>query len=314
MKRHCRITFKPYAQHQASLLPPSLDELIPANHLVRVVNHILDHIELAPLLAQYKGGGTSSFHPKMMLKVLVYAYTQRLYASRQIAKALRENLHSMWRSGQSHPDFRTLNDFRGKFLQPVLEPVFGAVLQYLIEQGYVQLEHYFGDGTKIEANANKHKVVWAKRHQKQQACLQVKIQQLLAEMEAANAAEQAEYGYKDLEANGGGREGGGGALVTVPLEATIAALNVRLAETGQPKPKALKQLEADCLPRQRKYEVQAQTLGERNSSAKSDPDATGMRMKEDRGAERPWPKPAYNVQTGPEGQCVVGFSLHQVAN
>jgi hypothetical protein len=90
-------------------------------------------------------------------------------------------------------------------------------------------------------------------------------------------------------------------------------LNARLAKTGQPKPKALKQLEADCLPRQQKYEAQAETLGERNSYAKSDPDATCMRMKEDRGAERPWPKPAYNVQIGTEGQFVVGFSLHQRA-
>ncbi len=71
MKRHSRVTFKPYEQNQPSLLPPSLDELIPENHLVRVVNRIIDQIDLAPLRAQYKGGGTSSFHPTMMLKVLV---------------------------------------------------------------------------------------------------------------------------------------------------------------------------------------------------------------------------------------------------
>lgn len=305
-KRHSRVTFKPYELEQVSLLPPSLEELIPEDHLVRVVNRIIERLDLAPLLAQYKGGGTSSFHPKMMLKVLVYAYTQRLYSSRQIAKALRENVHFMWLSGRSQPDFRTLNDFRSKIMKPVIEQVFAAVLQYLVEEGYVRLEHYFVDGTKIEANANQHKVVWAKRNRKQQERLQEKIQVLLQEIEQTNAAEQAEYGDKDLEENGGG----GGELDAEKLEQTITALNQKLSTAGVRKPPALKQLEADCLPRRQKYEAQAETLAGRNSYAKTDPDATCMRMKEDRGAERPWPKPAYNVQVGTEDQFIVGFSLH----
>jgi transposase len=93
-KRHKRVNFKPCEMHQVSLLPPGLEELIPEKHLVRVVNRVIDQLDLAPLLAQYKGGGTSSFHPKLMLKVLVYAYPQRPYSSRQIAKALRENIIS----------------------------------------------------------------------------------------------------------------------------------------------------------------------------------------------------------------------------
>src|SRR5512141_1650411 len=202
-KRHTRVTHKPYEIGQAQLLPPSLDELIPENHLVRVVHRIIERLNLAPLEAQYRGGGTSSFHPKMMLKVLVYAYTQRIYASRQIAKALRENIHFMWLSGRQQPDFRTLNDFRGRIMKPVIEPVFAAVLEYLIQEGYVRLEHYFVDGTKIEANANKHKVVWRKRNQNQRARLQVKIQQLLAEIEQANAAEQEDYGERDLDETSG---------------------------------------------------------------------------------------------------------------
>jgi transposase len=308
-KRHDRVTFRPYEMQQASLLPPSLEELIPEPHLVRVVNRIIDRLDLAPLLAQYKGGGTSSFHPKMMLKVMVYAYTQRLYSSRQIAKALRENVHFMWLSGRSQPDFRTINDFRGKIMKPVIEQVFAAVLHYLIEEGYVRLEHYFVDGTKIEANANKHKVVWAKRNRKQQERLQEKIELLLEEIEQTNEAEQAEYRERDLEETGGS----GGERNAEKLEQTIAELNHQLSVAGQRKPPALKQLEEDCLPRQRKYEAQAETLAGRNSYAKTDPDATCLRMKEDRGAERPWPKPAYNVQMGTENQFIVGFSLHSRA-
>jgi len=72
-----------------------IGSMIPDNHLVRVVNTAIERMDLKPLLKHYKGGGTSSYHPKMMLKVLVYAYTQKLYSSRKIAKALRENIHFM---------------------------------------------------------------------------------------------------------------------------------------------------------------------------------------------------------------------------
>ena len=157
--KHDRVTFKPYTMQQPSLLPPSLDELIAADDLVRLVNRAIEALDLQPVLARYKGGGTSSYHPQRMLKVLVYAYTQRIYSSRQIAKALRENILFMWLSGRNQPDFRTLNDFRSKTMKPVIDQVFGAVVEYLVEEGYVQLEHYFLDGTKVEANANKHKVV-----------------------------------------------------------------------------------------------------------------------------------------------------------
>jgi transposase len=317
-RKHNSVTFKPYSMNQPSLLPASLDELISENHLVRVVNRAIEQLQLDPLLAQYKGGGTSSFHPKMMLKVLVYAYAQRIYSSRQIAKALRENLHFMWLSGQNQPDFRTLNDFRGRIMKPVIGQVFGAVVEYLVEEGYVKLEHYFLDGTKIEANANKHKVVWAKRNRHQQERLQTKIQTLLQEIEAANAAEQAEYGDRDLEENGGS-QGPGGSFNAEKLERKIAALNQKLSTpssdvpSDRPRRQALRQLAQDCLPRQRKYEAQAQTLAGRNSYARTDPEATCMRMKEDRGAEQPWPKPAYNLQLGTENQFVVGFSVHQRA-
>ncbi|HEX7587598.1 MAG TPA: IS1182 family transposase [Anaerolineae bacterium] len=314
-RKHNQVTFKPYAMNQPSLLPPSLDELIPEHHLVRVVNCAIEQIKLEPLLAQYKGGGTSSFHPKMMLKVLVYAYTQRIYTSRQIAKALRENIYFMWLSGRNTPDFRTLNDFRGRIMKPIIDEVFGAVVAYLVEAGYVQLEHYFLDGTKIEANANKHKVVWAKRNRKQQERLQSKIQRLLQEIEETNATEQAKYGEKDLEETGD-HGGNDGSFNAERLREKIAELNGKLASgvtesaRATAPAKALHTLEQDCLPRQERYEAQERTLAGRNSYAKTDPDATCLRMKEDRGAEKPWPKPAYNVQLGTENQFVVGFSLH----
>lgn len=294
---------------QPSLIPPSWDELIPANHIVRVVNRAIERINLEPLLRKYKGGGTSSYHPKMMLKVLVYAYTQRIYSSRQIAKAVRENVNFLWLSGGNQPDFRTINSFRGEKMKGAIEEVFTLVLELLLEEGYVKLENYFVDGTKVEANANRHKVVWAKSRAKYQERLREKVKELLKEIEAVNEAENEEYGDKDLEEMGGS----GGGIDAEKLEKKIAELNQRLKEQPEDKKlaQAVKKMETDYLPRQKRYEEQERKLAGRNSYSKTDEDATFMRMKEDRGAKKPLPKPAYNIQTGTEGQFVVGYSLHQ---
>jgi len=275
-----------------------------------VVNRAVEQIDLEPLLRKYKGGGTSSYHPRMMLKVLVYAYTQRIYSSRQIAKGLRENVNFMWLSGGNRPDFRTINEFRGEKMRGVIEEVFTSVLELLVEEGYVKLENYFVDGSKVEANANRHKVVWAKSRAKYQQRLREKVKELLKEIDAVNEAENEAYGDKDLE-----ELGGGGEIDSEKLERKIAELNQRLKEAPEDKmlAKAVKVMEKDYLPRQKRYEEQERKLAGRSSYSKTDEDATFFRMKEDRGAEKPLPKPAYNVQTGTEGQFVVGFSLHQRA-
>jgi len=312
-RKQARPVFKPYVMNQVALLPPSYDEMIPANHLVRIVDEAVEKIDLSPLMQQYKGGGTSSYHPKMLLKVLVYAYAEKIYSSRRIAKSLRENIHFMWISGENRPDFRTLNHFRSSRMKAVIGEVFAAVLEYLVAAGHVKLEDYFVDGTKIEANANKHKVVWAKRREKYQRRVQEQIKELFEQIEAENQAEQEKYGDEDLEELGGsGRDD----VHSEALKQKIAELNQRLREQIQPKKatqpvrKALKKLESDCLVRLKKYEEQEEILARRNSYAKTDPDASCMRMKEDRGAEKPWPKPAYNVQMGTEGQFIVGYSVH----
>jgi hypothetical protein len=169
------------------------------------------------------------------------------------------------------------------------------------------------DGTKIEADANKHKVVWAKRKETYQKRVREQIGELLKEIEQENEAEQAEYGEKDLEERGGN---GGGEVNAEQLAKKIEQINQKLNQQAKPKEEtkatraALKKLSEDCLPRLEKYEQQTETLAGRSSFSKTDPDASCMRMKEDRGAEKPWPKPAYNVQMGTEGQFIVGYSVH----
>ena len=311
MKRKASVpVFKPYVMNQVALLPPSYDEKIPADHLVRVVNAAVEKIDLSSLLAQYPGGGRSSYHPQMMLKVLVYAYAEKIYSSRRIAKALRENIYFMWISGESTPDFRTINDFRGSRMKGVIGDVFSAVLEHLVAGGHVKLEHYFLDGTKIEADANKHKVVWAKKRDNYHQRVQAQIKDLLLHIEQVNEEEQDEYGDDDLEEMGGN---GQAEVNSELLQKKIDEINrklrerVRTKKETRPAQKALKKLEGDCLVRLKKYEQQAETLKGRSSYSKTDPDASSMRMKEDRGAEKPWPKPAYNVQIGTEGSVRGGL-------
>jgi len=263
-------------------------------------------------MKQYKGGGTSSYHPRMMLKVLVYAYAQLIYTSRQIAKALRENVTFMWLSGGNRPDFRTLNRFRGGRMKEVVDEVFAEVLEYLIDEGYVKLETYFVDGTKVEAAANRYQYVWGKNVRRYKGQVREKIGALLEEIERENEREQAEYGDKDLEGLGEGKSAG---LDSAELGKRIARLNERLREEPENKglAKAVRRLEKDLLPRLERYEAQEATLGGRNSYAKTDEDATFMHMKEDH-LRKAQPKPAYNVQVGTEDRFVVGFSVHQQAS
>src|SRR5688572_16174091 len=106
------IVFKQYNQQQILLLPPSLSDLIGEKHLVRVVNEVVESMDIGDLINLYQGGGTSAYHPRMLLKVLLYAYSVKIYTGRKIAKALNQDIHFMWLSAMSTPDFRTINNFR----------------------------------------------------------------------------------------------------------------------------------------------------------------------------------------------------------
>jgi transposase len=306
-----KVTFKAYTMAQPSLMPRSWDELIPADHLVRVVNRVIDKIDLTPLVENYKGGGTSSYHPRMMLKVIVYAYAEKTYSCRRIAKALRENVNFMWIAGGNQPDFHTINNFRGNTMKEAVRAVFTKVLELLIEEGYIKMENYFVDGTKIGASANAHKVVWAKKTKHYKEKLQEKIKVLLDEIEQVNEQENKEYGDTDLE-----EMGGKGGMNSEQLQQKVDELNAELKKQSENKAltKAVKTLKQEHLPRLKKYEEQEKILAGRNSYSHTDPDASNLRMKEDRAAQKPLARPAYNVQIGTENQFIVGYSVHQQAD
>lgn len=333
IKRNLTPVFKTYNMGQISLIPRDIEEEIPQNHMVRRVNEAVEQIEMKAVYERYKGGGTSSYHPKMMLKVLIYAYSEQIYSSRKIAKALRENIYFMWLSGNNHPDFHTINRFRGEILKETIGSIFGSVIKLLVEGGYVKLENYFVDGTKIEANANKYTYVWAKNTNRYKKAIEDQVKGLLNHIDEINKAEDEEYGEFDLPEMGENAH-----IDSEKLERTIKELNEKLKKISEEnsreekkpekakkeKPdddrqprlfkkelsKTIKELSKNQLPKLKKYEEQTMKLKGRNSYSKTDPDATFMRMKEDH-MQNGQLKAGYNIQIGTEKRFVLGYSVHQ---
>jgi len=303
-----KITFKAYHQNQVFLLPPSFDDLIPQNHLVRTLNETIDQLNIDPLLKSYKGGGASIYHPKMMIKVLNYAYLNKIFTSRKIAKALREDVNFMWLSGMSRPDFRTINIFRSSRLKPVMDEVFASMVLFCQTNGYITLENYFVDGTKMEANASKNSYVWSKNTKRYKGNVTEKIRQLLTHIDELNDNENHRYGDLDLE-----ELGEGVSISSEKIKEQAQKINETIAVKKGEKSldsvdkevaRTVNQIEKQ-LPKLEQYEQQEKILAGRNSYSKTDPDATFHRLKND------LLRPAYNTLIGCENQFIVNYTNHQ---
>jgi len=145
--------FREYSQSQRFLLPPSLDEFVPENHEARIINDVVDTLDLSPLLVKYEGGGAPAYHPAMMLKVIIYAYSRDIYSSRSIAQELKTDTAFMFLSGLQSPDFRTICLFRAEHTD-VLPSLYVEVVRLCASLGMVGLGHIAFDGTKLKANAS----------------------------------------------------------------------------------------------------------------------------------------------------------------
>lgn len=310
-----KITYKPYSQSEQWLLPPSLDELVPENHFVRIVSRTVDELRIEEVFAKNtKGGGASRYNPVMLLKVLIYCYMTGTYSSRMIAKQCRENVNVMWLTGLQKPDFRTINKFRGEKLRDSIEEIFISTVKLLNRKGYVSLEKYFVDGTKIESAANRYTFVWKKSVEKNEKKLDEKLKVFLKDVEEITHKENEAYGDKDLA-----ELGEGPSVTSEEIREVAAKINERLAEIngldgGDSKDvkkkltKAKRQIEKDYLPRKERYEKANRTFGGRNSYSKTDDDATFMRMKEDHMLNGQL-KPGYDIQVGTENSFVVGYDV-----
>jgi transposase len=301
MRKKGKVVFKRYVQNQPMLLPPSYEDMVPLNHPVRVVNEVVERIDIGALERSYKGGGTSSYHPRLLLKVVVYAYLRNIYSSRKMEQALNENVHFMWLAGGAKPDHNTINDFRGKRLKGQLKEIFNQVVVLLAEAGAVALKEVVLDGTKIEANANRYTFVWGKA---------IRVSRERIERQLRSLWEYVEKVYEDEEQQ--------------PNEPNFAAVDPEaVARTIDEINEALREKEIDPRVRQKlnyakknwpqklaEYDEKEKILAGRNSYSKTDKDATFMRMKEDH-MRNGQLKPAYNIQASTERQYIINYTLEQ---
>jgi transposase len=302
-----KAVFKQYNPEQLNLLPLNLGELISPTHLVRVISEAVDKMDLSPVINTYIGGGTSSYHPVMMTKVLLYAYSVKIYTGRKIAQALRQDMTFMWLSAMNHPDFRTINDFRSGRLKETINSLFKEMLILLMEDGYIRFEDYFCDGSTLSADANRHKMIWRKNAVRYQQGAEQKCEELFKQIDVLNEQEEKRYGTGDLEIEGHGEKN-----IHQKINDKKDVLNQIIKETTDKKKKrkatSLKKQIEEKEGQLNKYESQQQIAGNRSGYSAGDTDATAMRMKNKELL------PAYNVLVGSEQQFVTGFSVHQNPN
>mgnify|MGYP006327580601 FL=1 len=178
-----KVTLKEYSQNDQWLFPPSIGSFVPPNSPARLVSDIVDQLDITEVMDTYCGGGTSSYHPRMMLKVIFFGYMNNIYSCRKIEKQMSENVLYMWLSGNQHPDFRTINDFRSKHLKTTINRLFVQVVVMLCEMGCLSLREAYIDGTKIESRANRYTFVWRKSVEKNRSKLESKIRSILSQIE-----------------------------------------------------------------------------------------------------------------------------------
>ena len=300
-----KIHFHPYTPNQLVLFPQRIDEDIAGNDPVRIVNAIVDSLNLESFKKLYKERGRSPYHPRMMLKVILYAYMNNIYSCRRIEKLLLRDIHYIWLAGYEKPDFITINRFRNR-VKSEINNIFTQVVLLLSSKGFITLDVEYIDGTKIESKANKYTFVWRKSVEKNRTKLMKKISVLLAQVDDVIAQDNAVERNEKVEFTP--------SMLTdiiselkESLETVPAPANKEEKKKCRERKRQVKQLE-EHRDKLQEYDNHLAVMGERNSYSKTDPDATFMRMKEDV-MNNGQTKPGYNLQIATENQFITNFAL-----
>ena len=188
-------TYRPYEPDQQLLLPAALQEWLPSDHLAHFVSDVVDQLDLSPIMARYQSEerGGPPYHPRMMVKVLVYGYCIGVASSRRIALRLHEDIAFRVLAANNTPDFRTISDFRKNHLG-ALAGLFLQVLELCRKAGLVKLGHVALDGTKMKANASKHQAMSCGRMKEKEAQLAREVDELLKRAQEVDEEEDRRYG------------------------------------------------------------------------------------------------------------------------
>ena len=181
---------RPHINNQLVLFPERIDRDIAENDPVRIINGVINGLNLDCLAKLYRSKGRRAYNARMMLKVIIYAYMNNVYSCRKIEKLLKRDIYFIWLAGYEQPDFITINRFRNR-LKDEIGNLFTRLVLILAERGFVSLEVEYIDGTKIESKANKYTFVWSKPVEKNRAKLMEKIRALLEQVDESIAQDNA---------------------------------------------------------------------------------------------------------------------------
>src|SRR5215210_3297122 len=180
--------FRPIDRETGFLLPPSVDEWLPKTHLARFVVEVIDGLDLSAMTKSYRGSGSASYHPAVLLGIVVYGYATGVFSSRKLERATYDSVAVRFLAANQHPDHDTLATFRRRFLEQI-EGLFVQVLLLAREMGMLKLGTVALDGTKIHANASRHSALSYEHATKIEAQLKAEVAELLAKAEAADQAD-----------------------------------------------------------------------------------------------------------------------------
>lgn len=187
-------TFRPYDQDTLLLMPPSVRDWVDPGGLAAFIDALVGELDLGPLLVAHdEPRGMPPYHPAMMLKVLLYGYATGVRSSRRIEERLRTDVAFMFLAGQARPDHKTISEFRRRHLA-AFEGLFLDSLRLCREAGLARLGTVALDGTKLKANASRHKAMSYARMPEREAALEARVRRILEEAEAVDAEEDARYG------------------------------------------------------------------------------------------------------------------------
>ena len=297
---HKQVDYTLYETGRQLKLPIETEVFIAADNPVRLVSAVVERMDIRKIERSYSREGRNEYPPRILLKILIYAYMRMTYSSREIERACRENICFMYLLGdQAAPDHNTIARFRTGPLKAVKQELLEQFVRMLVEWGYVSLATVFIDGTKIEANANKYTFVWKKGVEKSVTRLQTRMRKELPQL-IENAGikwhipeEIQIHHLKKLRKK----------LYAKAEEENLA----RVAGKGHHKKPLQKAMDAinDWLEKMKRYTRDLHICGERNSYSKTDHDATFMHMKEDH-MRNGQLKPGYNVNVATSEEFIIG--------
>ena len=192
-----KIHFRPYNSNQTVLFPQRIDEDIAEHDPVRMVDALVESLNLESFRKLYKECGRSPYHPRMMLKVILYAYMNNVYSCRKLKKLLHRDIHYIWLAGYEKPDFITINRFRNRVKRKSTRYL--PKPYSLSSKGFIRLNVEYIDGTKIESKANKYTFVWRKTVERNCERLMKKIHVLLGQIDDVIAQENSSESNEEIE-------------------------------------------------------------------------------------------------------------------